>query len=91
MVRKEDSSVNLIVWNASLMSKVEKILARWKWLMFSSRVGMGYTGLMIVLIVCDGSRQMRTFAGFVSEAGRSRITIFEIQGVNQLSRVDKFV
>ena len=30
VVRKEDSSVNLIVWNASLISKVEKILALWK-------------------------------------------------------------
>ena len=50
---------------------------------------MGYTGLMMaLLIVCDGSRQIRTLAGFVSEAGCSRTTIFEIQGLGLLTRIN---
>ena len=62
MVRKEDSTVNLIAWKAYLMSKVEKILAWWKRWMFSFRVGMGYTGLMMALLIaCYGYANFSRF------------------------------
>ena len=47
----------------------------------------GYTGLIIALLMfCDGSKQMRTLTGLVAEAGRSRTTMSEIQGVGSFIR-----
>ena len=56
------------------------------------KVGMGYTGLsMALLTVWEGSRQMRTFAGFVAVAGRSHTTMLETQGVGYFpAPVDPF-
>ena len=36
--------------------------------------------MIALLIVCEGSKQMRTFAGLVGVAVRSRTTIFESKG-----------
>ena len=76
-----------MVWKASLMSNVETILVWWKRWIFSSRVRMGYTGLIIALLsVCQGSRQMRTLAGFVAVPWRSRTTMLESQCVGSFTR-----
>ena len=50
---------------------------------------MGYTGRnMALLTVWDGSKQMRTLAGLVADAGRSRTTMLEIQGVGSFTRTN---
>ena len=36
---------------------------------------------MVLLIVCEGPKQIRASAGFVAEAGRSWITILDIEGM----------
>ena len=55
--------------------------------MFSLSIGIGYTGLFIALLtVCEGSKQMRNLVSFVADAGCSRTTILEIQGVGSVTR-----